>query len=124
MIPERTPDNRVVACGKLRNTSYSRFHLGQLIKLCCMALECFLYDGPVDGVIVVVDMKGIGLLHLTKLRLNALQKFFYFIQECVPFKIEEVHVLNTVNFIDKVIAILKPFLGKELYDVVRNCHYF
>lgn len=58
-------------------------------------------------------------MHLTKARLGPLKNFFYYLQEGLPLKLRQIQVLNAVYFMDKVMAILKPFMKKELINMVR-----
>lgn len=57
-------------------------------------------------------------MHLTRLRLGPLKFFFQLLQEALPCRIKAIHILNTVYFVDKLVAMLKPFMKQELYDKV------
>lgn len=83
-----------------------------------MVGEFVCYEDPPDGVIVLIDLKGLGLMHITKLRVGPLRKFFQFVQEGYQCKIKQIHVFNTVYFIDKILIILRPLMNKELYNMV------
>lgn len=46
---------------------------------------------------------------------------FYFmntLQEALPVRLCGLHFINTVSFMDKVVAMLRPFMKKELMDVM------
>lgn len=85
-----------------------------------MVAELPLYQDPPDGLVVLIDLKGLSLLHVTKLRLGPLRKFFQYVQEGYSCKIKQIHVLNTVYFIDKILIIMKPLMSKELYNMVLD----
>lgn len=38
----------------------------------------------------------------------------------MPVRLKGFHVINVVPFVDKVMAFMKPFMKKELLDIVRN----
>lgn len=40
-------------------------------------------DGPLDGYVVVFDMEGVCLRHLTRVQISPLRNFMAYIQVCV-----------------------------------------
>lgn len=60
-----------------------------------------------------MDMRGVGLRHITRIRLGAIRKFFHYIQEAMPLKLVSVHVLNLVWFFDRIFKIIKPLIKPE-----------
>ncbi|EFA04835.1 uncharacterized protein LOC100141747 [Tribolium castaneum] len=119
ILPTRTAKNEAIILWRLQDTSYSKFNLENIVKLVFMVGEFVCYQDPPDGLIVLIDLKGLGLLHLTKLRVGPLRKFFYFVQEGYSCKIRQIHIFNTVYFIDKIMVILKPLMSKELYNMIK-----
>lgn len=47
-----------------------------------------------------------------------IKSFLQFVQEAIPIKLKAIHVLNSVYFVDKILAILKPFMKMELMKMV------
>lgn len=41
----------------------------------------------------------------------------------MPIRLRDVHIINAPSWIDKALAFFKPFLKKELYDMVRFSHH-
>ncbi|PSN31652.1 hypothetical protein C0J52_14955 [Blattella germanica] len=76
-------------------------------------------DGLSPGYVVIFDMKGVNLGHLTKVNLSAVKKFMTYIQECHPIRLKRVHVINTVAFMDKVLALVKPFMKSSLMSILH-----
>lgn len=75
-----------------------------------------------SGLIVLFDMKGVGLRHLTRVKLWAVKKFFVYVQEGLPIQLKAIHVLNCVWFIDKILSLVKPFYKPELLELVSGQH--
>ncbi|KAJ3652523.1 hypothetical protein Zmor_018479 [Zophobas morio] len=119
ILPKRTDKNETILLFRLQDTAYHRFNLEHVIKLVFMVGELPLYHNPPDGLIALIDLKGVGLLHITRLRVGPLRKFFHFVQEGYSCKIKQIHVLNTVYFIDKIMVIMKPLMSKELYNMIK-----
>lgn len=80
--------------------------------------SCLQKNGPRDGAIFLFDMKNVGLMHLTRVNLSSIKKFFAYLQEGVPGKLRAIHVLNTVYFMEKVLAMIKPFMRADILKVV------
>lgn len=57
-------------------------------------------------------------MHLTRIRMANIKSFLQFVQEAIPIKLKTIHVLNSVYFVDKILAILKPFMKMELLKMV------
>ncbi|RZB40161.1 uncharacterized protein BDFB_009187 [Asbolus verrucosus] len=119
VFPVKTANNEAVVMLKLQESAYYKFHLEAIMKTLLMVGELTLYQDPPDGLVQVIDMKGFGLLHLTRLRIGPLRKFFQYVQEGVPCRLKQIHVLNTVYFIDKIMKIVKPFMKEELYNMIK-----
>lgn len=64
-------------------------------------------------------MKGVGLMHLTRVNLGSIKKFFAYLQEGVPGKLRAIHILNVVYFFDKILSMIKPFMRAEILKCVR-----
>lgn len=118
-IPNRTKDNDVIHFFKLHDSKLSSFDLASLMKISYMLLDVSQEKNPPDGLIVVIDMKGFGLLHLTKFNYGLLKKYMQFLQEGMPLQIRSIHVLNSVYFFDKVLSILKMVMKSELIEMLK-----
>lgn len=119
LFPERTDDGCVVIYHGLQNTAYSQYEMEPTHKLLYMTLDAALYDYPPEGLIMLFNMKGMGVMHLTRFRLGLIKIFFPYLQKGLPLRLKSIHVLNTGYFIDKVMAIIKPFAKKEVLDMVH-----
>ncbi|RZB40162.1 CRAL TRIO domain containing protein [Asbolus verrucosus] len=119
LLPVRTRDNDAVMFGRLKDTSFTKYNFGGLIKLSAMIAELPLHKNPPDGVVGVMDFKGIGLRHLLKMKLSIVRTILQYIQEGFPCKLKQIHILNSVGCIDKIIRLLKPFVKKEPLELIE-----
>ncbi|XP_069680003.1 alpha-tocopherol transfer protein-like isoform X2 [Periplaneta americana] len=76
-------------------------------------------DGLEPGYVIVFDLKGATLGHLAKVTLTAVRKCMIYVQDCHPARLKGIHVINTVAFIDKILAIVKPFMKDSLMSILH-----
>ncbi|CAG9769964.1 unnamed protein product [Ceutorhynchus assimilis] len=118
ILPNRTKENYAVICACLKDTSYSSFNLDGQVKMIYTLLDVVLYDNPPAGLVIIIDIKGVGLMHITRLKLGTVKKFFQFLQEALPTQLKQIHIMNTSYVFDKIIMVLKPFMNKELFNMI------
>ncbi|CAG9861510.1 unnamed protein product [Phyllotreta striolata] len=118
VFPKRTEENYVIALGCLKDTTYYNFCIESQIKAAFTLISAYLYENPPDGLIFIIDIKGVGIMHLTRLKLGPLKKFFAYLQEALPTQLRRVHVLNATYIFEKILAIAKPFMKKELFELI------
>lgn len=63
-------------------------------------------------------MRNVRIGHLTRVRVSTIRKFFRYVQEGVPAKLCQIHVMNCVSFFDKILSLIKPFMKAEIFKVV------
>lgn len=101
-------------------------------------------DGPINGYVVVFDMQGVCLRHLTLVQFGALRNFMSYIQvsstrrlsatfqlinslsfhfklpqEAHPVRLKKIYVIHTAWFINQAFAIVKPFIKTELMSLLH-----
>lgn len=108
---------------KLLSCSLSelQFNFNEAIKVYFMMIDsrfAVLQDEICRGEIVVYDMAGFSLKHLSRVSLSTLRIFMKFVQECHPGRLQQIHVLNAPSYLDKVLSVLKPFMKSELLKMV------
>lgn len=120
ILPHRTADNYDILFHQLYHTEPSKYVLDAGIRLLLMTGDAAqVKRGPADGLIILFDMHGVKLTHLTRLSMSSLRKFFFYLQEAMPVRMKAIHVMNSVSFIDKLMAILKPFMNKYLLSLIH-----
>lgn len=80
-LPYRTSEGYNILVYRLADTDYSKLNFADVIKAFCMFNDMRLSeDGLSEGYIVIFDMKGCSLGHLTRVSLPALRSFMLYIQ--------------------------------------------
>lgn len=63
-------------------------------------------------------------MHLTRVNLGSIKKFFAYLQDGVPGKLRAIHVLNVVYFFDKILSMIKPFMKAEILKCVSKINLY
>ncbi|EDW06512.1 alpha-tocopherol transfer protein-like isoform X1 [Drosophila mojavensis] len=122
-LPGLTPDNNKLLFYRLIDHDADKFNFTAGIKVFFMVADCRFAtetDGRLsDGEIPIFDMAGYSLRHITKTVLSSLRVYMKFVQEAHPVRLKEIHVLNCPSFLDKVLAIVKPFIKSEVFKLIH-----
>ncbi|XP_061722480.1 alpha-tocopherol transfer protein-like isoform X1 [Cydia pomonella] len=126
-FPEKSVDGYDVIYHRLHYTEPSKYHLEPGCKLLFMTVDaCLCKRGPTPGYIFLFDMRGVRLGHLTRVSLSfqkdkqrSLRKFFQFVQEAWPVRMKGIHVLNSEPIVDKLLILIRPFMEKKFYDMLK-----
>lgn len=119
-LPKATPDgHKVIFCRNV-NPDPSLFVHCEATKVFLMVTDLWLLsEGTAPGHVIVFDMEGATLGHLARMGIVTFKKFFYYLQEALPFRLKGLHFINVVPFMDKLMAMMKPFMKKEVLDVLH-----
>lgn len=80
-MPKKTPEGYHIIVYRLVDTDPSKLNFADTIKGFCMFNDYRIsVDGLAEGYVVVFDMKGIRLSHLTRVQLGAMRHFMAYIQ--------------------------------------------
>ncbi|CAK1542166.1 unnamed protein product [Leptosia nina] len=69
--------------------------------------------------IVVLDVKDLSLKFLTKFNISVARKLAKYQEGAIPIRLKQVHLINASSAMDKIFGLMKPFLKKELTDLVH-----
>ncbi|KAK5638250.1 hypothetical protein RI129_012545 [Pyrocoelia pectoralis] len=118
-LPKYTPEGyRVIFC-RIIDSDVNKYNFNDQVRSFDMSLMLWMMQGgSSEGLIMVIDMNGITLGHMTKLSLMGMKKFFLYLQEALPVRLKGLHFINVVSFMDKIMALMKPFMKKELIDML------
>ncbi|KAJ3652510.1 hypothetical protein Zmor_018467 [Zophobas morio] len=90
-----------------------------VFKLAFMTIAISQMYSPPDNQIVLIDMEGITLMHLTCIKLTVLKNFIDFLQDAIPLRITKIHFFNVNYVAEKAIAISKLFMKKQLVETME-----
>ncbi|KAG8039898.1 hypothetical protein G9C98_000627 [Cotesia typhae] len=121
-LPKSDKNGNRIIFHRLADTRPNQYMFNDGIKLLQMSVDGSLYyEGCTPGYIFLFDMQGVGLGHLTRLSITSIRRFFEYLQEGLPVRLKGIHVLNAVWFMDKILALIRPFMKRELFD---NLHLY
>ncbi|XP_017101104.1 alpha-tocopherol transfer protein-like [Drosophila bipectinata] len=119
-LPGATPEGYRVIIGKLDDLNTSNYNFADVMKLYCMVFDFWMYeDGIQPGHVIVIDLKGCSLGHVARVGLLQMKKFLYYLQEAAAIRLIGFHFINIVPFMDKILALMTPFMKKELSSVLH-----
>ncbi|XP_039948242.1 alpha-tocopherol transfer protein-like isoform X1 [Bactrocera tryoni] len=126
-LPKTTPEGYRVIIGKLADTNASNFNFVDCMKLFfiatfysyCMIFDMWMSeDGIRPGHIMVMDLKGVTLGHVARIGIFQMKKFLFYLQEAAAIRLIGFHFINIVPFMDKILALMTPFMKKELTSIL------
>ncbi|CAK1580980.1 unnamed protein product [Parnassius mnemosyne] len=90
------------------------------VKLFFLSTDAWLLsnDELEESDIVIMDVKDISLKFLTKYSMSVAKKVAKYQEEVVPIRLKQVHIVNTPVVMDTIYGLMKPFLKKELTDLI------
>lgn len=109
-----------IVFGKLIDTDPARYDYVSTVKYYQMLIDHELYTKPLStGHVFVFDMDGVTFGHARKANISAMKKFLAYFQEGMPIRLKGMHYINTSAVMNFVLTIMRPFMKKELLDLVR-----
>jgi hypothetical protein len=80
-LPIATTENYRIKLYRLADTDPSKIICSDVAKAFTMLIDVQIsLDGPMDGYVVIFDMKGFRFSHLLRIEINALRKYLAYIQ--------------------------------------------
>ncbi|KAL7292793.1 hypothetical protein TKK_0013621 [Trichogramma kaykai] len=119
-LERSTKDGYRVIYGALQDFDASHYDYTLNMKLFAMVMDLWLYtEGTTKGQVIIIDLKGLVMGHLAHFSPMALKKFLYYLQEGLPVRLKGFHFFNTNPVMDLLMNIMRPFMKKELLDVLH-----
>ncbi|KAK7604576.1 hypothetical protein V9T40_005762 [Parthenolecanium corni] len=121
-LPKPTPEGYRIIVYRLKDFDSSKVIITDLIKcFCAFNLVKISEDGLVPGYIVILDMKGVTFSHFMRVtpHVQSVRNILQYLQECHPVRLKQVHVINTVSFMDRVLSLIKPFIQSNLMNILH-----
>ncbi|XP_045467502.1 alpha-tocopherol transfer protein-like [Harmonia axyridis] len=73
-----------------------------------------------EGEVPIFDMAGMSWKHMTKMPLPIVKKYMVYSQEAHPIKLKEIHLVNAPNFLDRAMAMMRPFIKSEILSMIHT----
>jgi CRAL/TRIO domain len=122
-LPSYTQGNHRVTVFRLIDSDPGAYDPVENFKMFFMMSDVsFVRPGDIpEGEIGIMDFKGFTFRHFFKFASNLwiLRLYLKYIQEAVPFRIHQNHFVNCSSTLTKVMTLIRPFVKKELYDVMH-----
>ncbi|KAJ9574055.1 hypothetical protein L9F63_008581 [Diploptera punctata] len=101
-------------------TEPSRYMFPVALKVFFMLIDaCLIQHGTSPGVVFLLDAAGLRLGHILRLSLSLVRKGMSYLQEGMPVRLKAIHVVNSVYAVDQIMVLLKPFMNRELYNMIH-----
>ncbi|CAH1117992.1 unnamed protein product [Phaedon cochleariae] len=104
----------IIELGKKWKTS--EVCLDEVFKGCVLFLEAAMLEPEtqVCGAVVIFDMDGLSLHQTTKFTPSFAKRIVDWLQDSVPLRIKNIHIVNQPYIFKIVFALFKPFLREKL----------
>ncbi|XP_018377311.1 PREDICTED: clavesin-2-like, partial [Trachymyrmex cornetzi] len=118
ILPKPDRNGNWIIINRLADPRPSQFIFNDSIKLLFMSYDASLYtNGCSEGYIILMDMAKMRLGHLTRLSMNTLRKSLEYVQGGVPLRLKGIYMVNATWLMDKVIALMRPFMKQEFFEI-------
>lgn len=126
-MPKLLVNEYKVAYLGLIHYDVSQFDYARAVKMALMMFDAVFseYDESVPGrigpsFVFIIDAKGFTFRHFLNVarHISTVRLFMRYIQESVPFHINKVNFINGSYILDKMIALIKPLMSKELMEAL------
>lgn len=119
-MPKKTPEGYEMLMYRLTDTDPSKIMFADCIKGFCMFNDLRLSEDLLaDGYVVVFDMKGVRLSHITRVQLGPLRSFMAYIQEAHPARLKKIYICHAASFVNQVMSLVKPLIKSEMMSLLH-----
>lgn len=119
-MPKTTPEGYHLLLYRLIDNDPSKVIFSDCLKAFCMFNDiCLSEDYLAEGYVVVFDMKGVRLGHLTRIQLSPLRSFMSYIQEAHPARLKKIHIVHTSTIINQIMLLVKPLIKSDMLSLLQ-----
>lgn len=120
-LPKLTPEKYKVFIYRLRDNDSDKFHYADSLKAFFMVADVRMASEGTDtvGEVPIFDMTNISMRHLTRITLPTMRKYMAYTQEAHPVRLKKIHVVNANAFLDRCMALVRPFLRREVAQLLH-----
>ncbi|KAG7196747.1 hypothetical protein KM043_014006 [Ampulex compressa] len=115
-----TKEGHKIIFGRLIDYEPSNYVYNDGMKYLNMVIDLWLHtEGTTQGHVILFDVKNVAFGHVGRLSPLGLKKFLYYLQEGLPVRLKGLHFMNTSPVMDVILNMMKPFMKKELLDMLH-----
>lgn len=115
-----TKDGYRIMYSAFLDADSSLFIYNDNVKYFLMVCDVWLLTEDTDnGYIYFADASGLSFGHIARTSPLGLKKYLYYIQEAAPIRLVEIHVINAPPAMELLMNMVKPFMKKEMIDMVN-----
>lgn len=119
-MPNKTIEGYEILIYRLIETDPSKIIFADAIKGFCMFNDIRLSEDLLaNGYVVIFDMKGVRLGHVSRVQLGPLKSFMTYIQEAHPARLKKIYICHAASFINQVMSLVKPLIKSELMSLLH-----
>lgn len=119
-LPNKTPEGYEILIYRLVDTDPSKIMFSDCLKSFCMFNDIRLSeDYMADGYVVVMDMKGVRLGHVTRVQFGPLRSIMAYIQEAHPARLKKIYICHAASFVNQIMAMVKPLIKSEMLQLLH-----
>lgn len=119
-LPKLTKEGYRILSYRLKDYTVNRLVFGEGVKAFNMFNDVIIsVDGPINGYVVIFDMEGVCLRHLTRVQIGPLRNFMAYIQEAHPVRLKKIYIVHAAWFVNQAFAIARPFIKTELMSLLH-----
>lgn len=110
---------------RLKSTCPGDYDVVEMFKMMFMCSDVrYVTPDPIgltEGEIGIMDFSNFSFRHFIKIVANfpTVRMYLRYVQETVPFKIHQNHFVNCSSTLTKIITLIRPFVKKELFEVMH-----
>ncbi|CAH2267238.1 alpha-tocopherol transfer protein-like [Pararge aegeria] len=114
-------DNRCLFVWQINDPGLESYDYTLDAKLFFLTTDARFLDSDVyhEADIVLMDVRDITLRFLTKMNVSVARRLAKYQEDAIPIRLKQVHVVNAPPFIDKIYGVMKPFMKKEITELIH-----
>ena len=86
----------------------------------CVEAACKEPVTQVNGCLVIFDLESLSLSHFMQISPMFASALSYWVQECLPMRIKEIHMVYNSRIFNMIFNIFKPFLNAKIRNRVSG----
>lgn len=119
-MPKLTKEGYQILIYRLIDTDPSKIMFADAIKGFCMFNDIRLSEDLLaEGYIVIFDMAGVRLSHVSRVQLGPLRSFMAYIQEAHPARLKKIYIAHAAPFVNQIMQLVKPLIKSELMSLLH-----